>query len=222
MKEIRLACEQCNGSGWVETSDPERQEVCRACGGSGVDKSLKRMVDVLRRRTYSDGWVWRIPSSGYLGEVALYGYRSPRDEDFHVVRRLPSGVISCSCPDFRWRSRREWLCKHAASILLVRQYQADERLYVIPYWEDDSCRELVISAWPHKSLPAIEYRVRDGASPNLVIASGVVPGWLWYGDFHLPQNRQRGSQWIPDFPMEQELDYDPFFGKDSAAAPSGA
>lgn len=206
MEGIRIACEACNGSGEVEARDPERMEKCRHCGGTGVDSSLARLVDVLRRPTYSDGRAWRVPSSKYLEEVTLYGYRPHRDDDFHIVQRTPSGVISCSCPDFRWRSSKVWMCKHPASILLVRQYQVEDWRYVVPYWEEGSYKEIIISAWPHKSLPAVEYRVRDAGQPNIIIARGLVPAWLWHGDYDLPGTQHRGERWLPQFPVEKELD----------------
>lgn len=75
------------------------------------DEELERLCDILRRGSYSDGEVWRIPSAA-----------DPYTQ--WEVRQTEQGVLTCTCPAFHFHTPP---CKHIRLIEhLARAYTWDE------------------------------------------------------------------------------------------------
>lgn len=205
MKNMVIACEHCNGVGWIETADPDNPEICRACLGTGLEPKLhERMVDLLLRESYSDGNVWRVVT-GETQQLVSMGI--PCKKEWHEVSKRGERPV-CSCPAFCFG--KGYPCKHIEFAPWLAAFRVRERLYEVPYRGG----VYVVVFEPHRWLPAWTYRVH--ATGTTYFTDGVMPDWMYrQANRYFPGE----PAWIPQFPVEKEPDYDPFFDEASAAAP---
>jgi len=176
MTEFKLLCSYCDGNGFVETPDPDFQERCRVCQGTGTDpQTHEKMLGVLLRRTYvsyadSDPY-WRMPSSRTLSLLQEGLPVSADHYEWHEVRRDPqTGRPVCSCPAFRYSASRQ--CKHVLFPLWLSWFRVAENQFEVPA----QCGALRVYFEPDRHAPVWHYRVY--VEPR-TYWNGAMPDWLY-------------------------------------------
>jgi hypothetical protein len=176
MTEFRLRCEYCDGTGYVETPDPDFQERCRVCQGTGSDpETHEKMLGILYRRTYvsyadSDPY-WSMLSSRTQALLEQGLPLSAADYEWREVRRDPlTGRVSCSCPAFRYSLSRQ--CKHVLFPAWLSRFRVAENGFVIPA----PGGSLRVQFEPDRHAPVWHYRVY--VEPR-TYWNGAMPDWLY-------------------------------------------
>lgn len=198
---MTVACEQCNGSGWIETADPDNPEICGVCLGTGIEQNVhRRMVELLTRESYSDGQVWRVISRETILQREM---GIPCKPVWHEVYRRNKRVV-CSCEAFLFGKGIP--CKHIMFATWLSAFRVGENRYEVP-----SHLGIYIVTFEHSHSAVWKYRVH--LKGTVYYTTSTMPDWMYR-----QANRYFSEKpaWIPQFPIEKYLDYDPF--EDSAAA----
>jgi len=178
MTEFKLLCSYCDGNGFVETPDPDFQERCRVCGGTGTDpQTHEKMLNVLLRKTYvcyadCDPY-WSMLSSRTL-TLLEQGIPLPASNyEWREVRRHPqTGTPVCSCPAFRYSMSRQ--CKHVVFPLWLSRFRVSANCFEVPAWAGT----FRVYFEPDRHSPVWHYRVYVDPDRHTYLNCSM-PDWLY-------------------------------------------